>query len=184
MNSARFSADGKRVVTASDDNTASLWNAESGTPVGARLVHGDRVLSAVFSADGRRVLTASADKTARVWDAETGKPVAEPLVHADAVHSAVFSADGKRVLTASADKTARFWAKAWPSRAHAHQALVNEACASMGAELFKITEGDIQAVSVLASKRIGENVCEGVVVPLYVGKSRTPPFAMLIEPSR
>ena len=81
VRSASFSADGKRVVTASVDLTARVWDAETGKPVGEALKHDGPVFSASFSADGKRVVTASDDKTARVWDAETGKPVGEPLKH-------------------------------------------------------------------------------------------------------
>ncbi|GJH18427.1 TIR domain-containing protein [Caballeronia novacaledonica] len=107
--SARFSADGNRVVTASSDGTARVWDADTGKPVGAPMKHGDVVKSSSFSADGKRVVTASEDKTARVWDAGTGKPVGEPMKHGDVVNSSSFSADGKRVVTASEDKTARVW---------------------------------------------------------------------------
>jgi hypothetical protein len=62
--SAVFSADGGRVLTASDDETARVWDLASGKdPIILR--HGGLVRSAVFSADGGRVLTAS--ETARVW---------------------------------------------------------------------------------------------------------------------
>jgi hypothetical protein len=109
--SAAFSPDGKRIVTASADNTARLWNAETGTPIGEALKgHADYVLSAAFSPDGKRIVTASADKTARLWNAATGKPIGEPLKgHEDGVYRVAFSPDGKRIVTASADKTARLW---------------------------------------------------------------------------
>ncbi len=109
LNLASFSPDGRRVVTASDDNTARIWNAETGEALGEPLKHDGEVLTAVFSADGTRVVTASKDKTARVWDAETGDPVGEPLVHQDTVNSAVFSGDGKRVVTACSDRSAHIW---------------------------------------------------------------------------
>ena len=35
--SAAFSPDGKRIVTASSDNTARVWDAESGKPLGEPL---------------------------------------------------------------------------------------------------------------------------------------------------
>ena len=80
-NSAAFSPDGKRIVTASEDKTARLWDAETGKQIGAPLVgHEDGVTSAAFSPDGKRIVTASADKTARLWDAETGKQIGAPLV--------------------------------------------------------------------------------------------------------
>jgi WD40 repeat protein len=109
--SAAFSPDGKRVVTASDDNTARLWDAETGKQIGEPLAgHTDGVARAAFSPDGKRIVTASWDRTARLWDAETAKPIGEPLRgHADTVFSAAFSPDGTRIVTASADKTVRLW---------------------------------------------------------------------------
>jgi tetratricopeptide (TPR) repeat protein len=107
--SAAFSPDGRRVVTASADKTARVWEADTGKPVGAPLQHRETVTSAAFSPDGRRVVTASEDKTARVWEADTGKPVGAPLQHRETVISAAFSPDGRRVVTASGDNTARVW---------------------------------------------------------------------------
>jgi len=77
----RGQPDGTRVVTASQDNTARVWDAATGTPVTRPLEHQATVRSAAFSPDGTRVVTASYDKTARVWDAATGKPVTHPLEH-------------------------------------------------------------------------------------------------------
>jgi WD40 repeat protein len=109
--SATFSPDGKRIVTASDDNTARLWDGETGKPIGEPLKgHEYKVLRAAFSPDGKRIVTASDDSTARLWDGETGKPLGEPLKgHKHFVISAAFSPDGKRIVTASWDKTARLW---------------------------------------------------------------------------
>ena len=109
INSAQFSPDGKRVVTASNDKTARVWDVISGKPIGEPMEHELAVNTAQFSMDGQRVVTASNDKTARVWNAASGKPVGEPMRHQDRVNSAQFSPDGKRVITASADGTARVW---------------------------------------------------------------------------
>ena len=58
--SAAFSPDGKRIVTASSDKTARLWDAESGKQIGEPLTgHTDAVMSAAFSPDGKRIVTAS-----------------------------------------------------------------------------------------------------------------------------
>ena len=82
--SAQFSPDGTRVVTASDDKTARLWDARTGKALGEPMTHQDSVNSAQFSPDGTRVVTASDDKTARLWDAQTGKALGEPMTHQDA----------------------------------------------------------------------------------------------------
>jgi len=69
---AAFSADGKRVVTASEDNTARIWDAENGREIHVLKGHNNGVYRAGFSTDGKRVVTASDDHTARIWDAENG----------------------------------------------------------------------------------------------------------------
>jgi hypothetical protein len=71
VNSAQFSPDGQRVVTASGDGTARVWDAASGKALSEPMKHDNRVSSAQFSPDGQRVLTASLDGTARVWDIPT-----------------------------------------------------------------------------------------------------------------
>jgi hypothetical protein len=53
------SADGRRVVTASDDETARVWDAATGKAIGEPLKHAKAVTSAQFSPDGQRVVTAS-----------------------------------------------------------------------------------------------------------------------------
>ena len=65
VNSAQFSPDGQRVVTASEDRTARLWDAATGKAIGEPMKHEDAVYSAQFSPDGQRVVTASDDGTAR-----------------------------------------------------------------------------------------------------------------------
>jgi WD40 repeat protein len=109
--SAAFSPDGKRIVTASADRTARLWDAQTGKQIGEPFKgHEGRVNSAAFSPDGKRIVTASEDKTARLWDAETGAQFGEPLGgHTDEISNAVFSPDGQRIVTASVDATARLW---------------------------------------------------------------------------
>jgi WD40 repeat protein/energy-coupling factor transporter ATP-binding protein EcfA2 len=104
-----FSPDGTRVVTASDDNTARIWDPATGLPLTPPLAHLGAVYDAAFSPDGTRVVTASTDGTAQVWNAATGRPIGRPLKHHGAVASAVFSPDGEHVVTASADNTARVW---------------------------------------------------------------------------
>jgi hypothetical protein len=69
VRAAAFDPTGERVVTASEDNTAKLWDARTGEPVGKPLQHQDMVRAAAFDPTGERVVTASADQTARIWSA-------------------------------------------------------------------------------------------------------------------
>ena len=107
VNDAVFSPDGLRILTASRDNTAKLWDAASGKLI-ASFAHQDGIIHVAFSPDGGRILTASADNTAKLWDAASGKLIAS-FAHQDRVSDAVFSPDGERILTASADNTAKLW---------------------------------------------------------------------------
>ena len=104
-----FSPDGRRIVTASDDNTARVWDSETGEEIVLLKAHSGSVYSASFSPDGRRIVTASADNTARLWDAESGKEIAQLKAHSGKVWTASFSPDGRRMATASFDATARVW---------------------------------------------------------------------------
>ena len=106
---AAFSPDGKLVVTASDDNTARLWEVASGQVLQELPGHQDGVRHAAFSPDGKLVVTASDDNTARLWEVATGQVLRELPGHQGAVRHAAFSPDGKLVVTASDDNTARLW---------------------------------------------------------------------------
>jgi WD40 repeat protein/serine/threonine protein kinase len=105
----QFSPDGTRVATASAENTARIWDADTGELLAETAKHTDAVTEVEFSGDGRKIVTASRDKTARVWDTQTGAPVLSPLVHDGWVLCARFSPDGKRIVTASQDGTAHIW---------------------------------------------------------------------------
>lgn len=69
------SPDGKRVLTASEDGTARIWNVD-GLGKSMVLKHERDVTSAGWSPDGKHVVTSSWDKTVRIWEAAGGKEIA------------------------------------------------------------------------------------------------------------
>jgi WD40 repeat protein/serine/threonine protein kinase/TPR repeat protein len=109
VQSAAYSPDGTRIVTSSNDKTARIWDARTGSNLAVLVGHADVINSAAYSPDGTRIVTASRDKTARIWDARTGVQLTVLSGHSDFVHSALYSTDGARIVTASIDKTARIW---------------------------------------------------------------------------
>jgi WD40 repeat protein len=120
VNRVRWSPDGMRVLTASADGTAQVWDAALGKPLVKPLSHEpySGIMSAEFSSDGHRVVTAGSDRTARLWRLpddganDTALASAIPIAtlgHAGAVNAAVFSADDASIATAGQDRVARVW---------------------------------------------------------------------------
>jgi WD40 repeat protein len=82
---ARFSPDGRWVATASEDNTARIWNAKTGFPITEPLTHRAMVTSLAWLPDSRRLLTGSQDGTVRLWkrtDLDTVPPWLADLAEA------------------------------------------------------------------------------------------------------
>ena len=104
--SACFSPDGKRVVTASRDWSARIWDSTSGTAVAAPLQHPALVRRASFTPDGRHVLTLCFDGIGRLWSATSGEAIPNwRIKHPNSINSSAFSAAGKWLATGSSDGT-------------------------------------------------------------------------------
>lgn len=106
---AKFSPDGKRVISGSEDCTARIWDIETGDELKTLRGHTDAVGPVSYSSDGKWILSSSRDKTIRLWHAETGKEIKKLEGHKDIVTMATFSPDGKQIASASTDGTIRIW---------------------------------------------------------------------------
>lgn len=109
-----FSPDGRRIVTASDDGTARIWDAVTGKALTDPLIHGGAVYHADFSPDGKVIVTSADDGTAQIWNSSTGKRIGNALrcsatwYRRPMATGAVFRRDGLAIVTRSGDG-AQLW---------------------------------------------------------------------------
>ena len=106
INSVVFDSASDRIVTASFDKTAKLWDLDGNCL--ATFQHSDQVVRAVFNPREDRILTASLDGTAKLWDLN-GNCLVTFQGHGGGVQSAAFNPTGDRILTASYDGKAKLW---------------------------------------------------------------------------
>jgi len=131
-----FSPDGTKIVSASADITARIWDAETGKKLKIlrghlnlegreRALMNDKksvVSVATFSPGGRTIATGGTDGTVRIWDTESGKelrkiegrgdprpPFVPPGHNFPAFTSVSFSPDGGMILTVNSDGYIKLW---------------------------------------------------------------------------
>ena len=107
-NQCAFNSDGTKLVSASSDYTARVWDVPSLRLTAVLHGHEDDVEMAVFNDAGTLVATCSRDRSARVFDTG-GRLVSVCRGHDDDVISVAWAAQGEVVLTSSDDGTVRRW---------------------------------------------------------------------------
>jgi WD40 repeat protein/serine/threonine protein kinase len=105
--SARFSPDGKWIVTACMDGFARVWNTATRELKRSIRCSESGVLFADFSHDGKMIVTCGYDDSAAICDATNGKIVHLLSGHKKPVRYAAFSPDDTIVVTACEDHNAR-----------------------------------------------------------------------------
>jgi WD40 repeat protein len=115
---ASFDRAGKRVLTASLDGTARIWDAASGKEL-MRLQSAktNGLLSAQFDPDERLVVAVAMDGRAILWDLQSGQEIAAlPGETQGLFGSAEFSPDGTRILLAHGEAPPRIFDVTWAAK--------------------------------------------------------------------
>lgn len=105
---AEFNFDGSRIVSASFDGTARIWDSQTGELVNILRGHTDELEQAQFSPDGKQVITSSHDGTVRIWDARTGRTTRTFNLRSS-VRFASFGPHGNRMLAGTENGTLEIW---------------------------------------------------------------------------
>ena len=97
VNDLDFSPDDQRLVTASHDHTAIIWNPRKARQIVETLQHDGPVVRTAFSNDGRVIATATEQGKIHLWDAAIGQPIARPFSVGDPHRPVLlhFTRDGK-----------------------------------------------------------------------------------------
>jgi dipeptidyl aminopeptidase/acylaminoacyl peptidase len=97
----RWSPDSARVVSASFDNTAAVFDAQTGKMLFKLEGHSDNVRLAEYSPDGTKIATGSDDKTIKVWDSGSGELLETWEGHDGAILFFNWSYDGSKLVSCS-----------------------------------------------------------------------------------
>ena len=115
---AKFSADGSRLITFSEDVmrytddksncTIRTWNAVTGEKISEFSCNSNWYYPFLSSPDGKIIATCSGDFFVQIWNADTGKSTVK-CTHEKSILTAGFSPDSKIFFTASYDNAAKIW---------------------------------------------------------------------------
>lgn len=120
IGAVRFVADGRRVVTVADDDSARLWDSATGKHIALlgrarrdmavdRETGGRGFIPYAISADGQSIVTGHADGVVRVWEAMGGGLVAELKGLRGGVSEVAIDSSGRYVAAGSWENMLFIW---------------------------------------------------------------------------
>ncbi|HOE66378.1 MAG TPA: serine/threonine-protein kinase [Candidatus Hydrogenedentes bacterium] len=109
VNALSVIADGKYLLSGSEDNTLRLWELASGRCMRIYEGHTGSVDAIAVSANGQFAVSASRDRSFRIWDLMAGKCVRVIETHRDATRSVCLAPNGRQILTRGADNSLQLW---------------------------------------------------------------------------
>ena len=109
VNAVAITPDGKRMVSAADDQTLKVWDLRTGQELHTLRGHSNAVHAVAITPDGEQAVSASADQTLKVWDLRTGQELHTLRGHNDWVNAVAITHDGFQAVSASVDQTLKVW---------------------------------------------------------------------------
>jgi WD40 repeat protein/serine/threonine protein kinase len=103
VTSLAFSPDSRRLVSASKDETAIVWDLSTFQPAVRLEGHTSAVLDVKYSPDGTRICSAGDDATLRVWDTVDGRLIRTISLGDVSLECLAFHPGGRRIATAGGD---------------------------------------------------------------------------------
>ena len=97
------SPDGSRIVSASDDGSATIFTPEGNMEQHRLSVNYSGINKAIFSSDGEEVITAGDDGAIRLWNANTGRHLYGIRAHRGWVLDVAMSPDGELMASGGDD---------------------------------------------------------------------------------
>ena len=111
--SVTFSADGSKIVTTAENDTAVIWDAATSEAIHTLNGHNGPILDAAFTPDGRQLITVgeSGEQPGliNVWNTDSGTLITSWVGHDDFIERVAISPDGEWLASASTDGTAKLW---------------------------------------------------------------------------
>ncbi|XP_060981545.1 apoptotic protease-activating factor 1 isoform X3 [Dama dama] len=137
----QFTADGKTLISSSDDSAVQIWNWQSEDPFFLQ-AHQETVKDFRLLKNSR-LLSWSFDGTVKVWNIITRRLEKDFVCHQDTVLSCDISSDATKFSSTSADKTAKIWSFELLSPLHelrGHKGCVR--CSSFSVDSALLATGD------------------------------------------
>ena len=113
VTSAVYSPDGSRIVTASGDRTAKLWD-KNGTFL-KEMEQGEAIHDVAFTHDGKKIITVGYGHLVKMWDAE-GNYIKDlighgcrPVFNFCNVNKIAIAPDDQTIVTVSSDQNVIMW---------------------------------------------------------------------------
>lgn len=100
IQSAKWNAEGNRILSFGDDNKVHIWDAETGEEL-LQVNHSETVWNAHWNKDESLIISYSADNSIRLWNTTTGEEILN-LQH-ESVNGARWNTDETRILSHGGD---------------------------------------------------------------------------------